>query len=307
MTTSSSRPRPLASHLVPARPNAGSRGARARPPPHGVCSHRAMWGAPRPCTHPPCATHSKRAANAPATCTAAAHERSARSLSYAPDACSAAEWRMACATAFFNASSGLASLIRKVMNELRRSLGAKATPAWRLSTALTTSVQRRASSGAAWSTAPPPRAGLPSTKTYGLAVAVVVSPASASHACRSAPARRGGHGGGARAEDGRRLVGVGGAQVELEAAAAGRAGLEGDAQLELARHADPVGGHDREPREQRGVEEPHARAGPALLLLAQLVLTHGAGAGPALASLGAVRHLFSRFGAAPVQASWVSG
>ena len=62
-----------------------------------------------------------------------------------------------------------------------------------------------------------------------------------------------------------RLVRVGRAQVELEAVA-GRAGLEGDAQLELARHADPVGGHDREPREQRGVEEPHARAGPALLL-----------------------------------------
>ena len=37
-------------------------------------------------------------------------------------------------------SSELASLSRKVMNELRRSLSAKATPAWRLSTALTTSV-----------------------------------------------------------------------------------------------------------------------------------------------------------------------
>jgi hypothetical protein len=45
-------------------------------------------------------------------------------------------------------------------------------------------------------------------------------------------ARRGRH---ARAEDGRRLVRVGRAQVELEAAA-GR-GLEADAQLELARHA----------------------------------------------------------------------
>ena len=105
-------------------------------------------------------------------------------------------------------------------------------------------------------------------------------------------ARRGGHGGGARAEDGRGLVRVGRAQVELEAATASRAGLEGDAQLELARHADAVGGHDREPREQRGVEEPRARAGPALLL-AQLVLTHGAGAGSALAALAplaAVRH-----------------
>ena len=72
---------------------------------------------------------------------------------------------------------------------------------------------------------------------------------------------------------------VGRAQVELEAAApAGRAGLEGDAQLELARHADAVGRHHREPREQRGVEEPRARAGPALLL-AQLVLAHGARAG----------------------------
>eukprot|EP00964_Phaeocystis_antarctica_P037085 scaffold21192_cov71-Phaeocystis_antarctica.AAC.1 len=77
------------------------------------------------------------------------------------------------------------------MNELRRSLGAKATPAWRLSTTCTTSVQRRASSGLAWSTAPPPRAGLPSTKTYGLAAAVVVSPAAASHACRSATAAAG--------------------------------------------------------------------------------------------------------------------
>ena len=75
-------------------------------------------------------------------------------------------------------------------------------------------------------------------------------------------ARRGGHGGGARAEEGGGLVRVGRAQVELEAAApAGRAagGLEGDAQLELARHADAVGRHHREPREQRGVEEPRAR------------------------------------------------
>ena len=39
-------------------------------------------------------------------------------------------------TAFLSASSVLASLSRKVMNELRRSLGAKGTPAWRLSTAL---------------------------------------------------------------------------------------------------------------------------------------------------------------------------
>jgi hypothetical protein len=43
-----------------------------------------------------------------------------------------------------------------------RSLGAKRTPAWRLSTACTTSVQRRASSAFAWSTRPPP-----STNTYG--------------------------------------------------------------------------------------------------------------------------------------------
>ena len=49
-------------------------------------------------------------------------------------------------------------------------------------------------------------------------------------------------------------------------ATAGRAGLEVDAQLELARHAHAVGRHDRQPREQRGVEEPRARAGPALLL-----------------------------------------
>ena len=52
------------------------------------------------------------------------HVRSARSLSYAPDACIAVEWRMACATAFLRASSELASLSKKVMNELRRSLGA---------------------------------------------------------------------------------------------------------------------------------------------------------------------------------------
>ena len=51
-----------------------------------------------------CAPHSKRAANAPATCTAAAHVRSARSLSYAAEPCCAGEWRIACATAFLSAS-----------------------------------------------------------------------------------------------------------------------------------------------------------------------------------------------------------
>jgi hypothetical protein len=44
-------------------------------------------------------TVAKRAANAPATCTAAAHVRSARSLSYAAEPCCAGEWRIACATA----------------------------------------------------------------------------------------------------------------------------------------------------------------------------------------------------------------
>ena len=62
---------------------------------------------------PPSAPHSKRAAYAPVTCTAEAHVRSARSLSYAPDACIAVEWRMACATAFLRASSELASLSKK--------------------------------------------------------------------------------------------------------------------------------------------------------------------------------------------------
>ena len=73
------------------------------------------------------------------------HGRGPRALGallvvYAPDACIAVECRMAVATAFLRASSELASLSRKVMNELRRSLGAKATPACRLSTACTTSV-----------------------------------------------------------------------------------------------------------------------------------------------------------------------
>ena len=54
-------------------------------------------------------------------------------------------------------------------------------------------------------------------------------------------ARRGGHGRGARAEEGGGLVRVGRAQVELEAAAGG--GLEGDAQLELARHAHATRAH----------------------------------------------------------------
>ena len=83
--------------------------------------------------------------------------------------CCAGEWRIACATAFLRASSGLASLSRKVMKELRKSLGAKGTPAWRLSTALTASVQRRASSGLVWSTAAAPPRPPPSTKTYGSA------------------------------------------------------------------------------------------------------------------------------------------
>eukprot|EP00964_Phaeocystis_antarctica_P024659 scaffold13821_cov68-Phaeocystis_antarctica.AAC.7 len=74
------------------------------------------------------------------------------------------------------------------MNDARRSLGAKATPAWRLSTACTTLVHCGAPSGAAWSV-PPPRAGLPSTKTYGLAAAS--SPALASHAVSSAHAATG--------------------------------------------------------------------------------------------------------------------
>ena len=65
------------------------------------------------CTHPPSAPHLKRAAYAPATCTPAAHVRSARSLSGAYDACIAVEWRMACATAFLRASSELASLSKK--------------------------------------------------------------------------------------------------------------------------------------------------------------------------------------------------
>ena len=59
-------------------------------------------------------------------------------------------------------SSELASLMRKVMNELRKSLGAKGTPACRLNTACTTLVQHLSSTGCAWST--PPRA-LPSTNT----------------------------------------------------------------------------------------------------------------------------------------------
>ena len=99
------------------------------------------------------------------TRTAAAHVRSARSLVVRrPRPAAPARRRIACATAFLSASSGLASLSRKVMNELRRSLGAKAMPAWRLSTALTsTSVQRprpRAAAGCA-AGPPPPAAGPP--------------------------------------------------------------------------------------------------------------------------------------------------
>ena len=49
------------------------------------------------------APHAKRAAKAPATCTAEAHVRSARSLSYAAEPCCAGECRIACATAFLSA------------------------------------------------------------------------------------------------------------------------------------------------------------------------------------------------------------
>jgi hypothetical protein len=127
----------------------------------------------------------------------------------------------------------LASLSRKVMNELRRSLGAKATPAWRLSTALTTSVQRGVPSGFAWSTVPPPRVAA-QREDVRLGRRGGGEPRLGQPRLQER-ARRGGHGGGARAEDGRRLVRVGRAQVELEAATASRAWLEGDAQLELAR------------------------------------------------------------------------
>ena len=49
-------------------------------------------------------------------------------MSYAAEPCCAVEWRMACATAFLSALvRDLASLSRKVINELRRSLGAKGT------------------------------------------------------------------------------------------------------------------------------------------------------------------------------------
>jgi hypothetical protein len=74
-------------------------------------------------------------------------------------------------TAFLSASSVLASLSRKVMNELRRSLGAKGTPAWRLSTALACLLG--VVDGAAQH-----------EDTYGRPA--TPSPAASSHACRSA-------------------------------------------------------------------------------------------------------------------------
>ena len=55
-------------------------------------------------------------------------------------------------------------------------------------------------------------------------------------------------------------------------------GLRVTPKLRLARHADLVGRHDGEPCAQRGVEEPRARAGPALFLV-ELVLTYGASKG----------------------------
>ena len=105
---------------------------------------------------------------------------------------------------------------------------------------MTASVQRDTPSGLAWPPPPPP----PSTKDVeGWAAAA--SP-SLGQPRPQERARRGGHTGvalGPKRAGG--LVRVGRAQVELEAALAGRAGLEG--QLELARHAHAVGRHDREP------------------------------------------------------------
>jgi len=77
-------------------------------------------------------SRSARRTRPPPSCTSAARVRSARPFSYAAEPCCAVEWRMACATAFLSALvRELASLSRKVVNELRRSLGAKGTPsAW---------------------------------------------------------------------------------------------------------------------------------------------------------------------------------
>jgi len=127
------------------------------------------------------------------------------------------------------------------MNELRWSLGARGTPAWRLSTALTTSVQRGVPSGLEWLTAARRRGRHRAQRRRAW------PPRGEPRLRRPGPqerARRGGHGGGARAEEGRGLVRVGRAQVELKAVG-GRDGLEGDVQLlELSRHtrADAVAG-----------------------------------------------------------------
>ena len=89
---------------------------------------------------PPSAPHSKRAANAPATCTAAAHERSARSLSYVDEPCSAVEWRMKAHGLRHGLLEGLVRVgVAQQEGDERAAqvLGrVKATPAWRLSTAL---------------------------------------------------------------------------------------------------------------------------------------------------------------------------
>eukprot|EP00964_Phaeocystis_antarctica_P013921 scaffold7644_cov67-Phaeocystis_antarctica.AAC.1 len=94
--------------------------------------------------------------------------------------------------------------------------------------------------------------------------------------CRGHPrleqcARRCGNWSGARPKNCCSLVCVGCAQVKVEAV--GR-GLEGDAQLELTRHADAIRGNRGEPGKESRVEQPLARVAATLVFAVLASLLH---------------------------------